>query len=134
MTRYGNAEVLALTRRYLELIEGRELSLDEKQAFIAETVEAYERHVNRGFIGYRKSVTEAGQFAALEWSGKGSVLRDLLGREYIDCLGGYGIFSAGVNHPRILRRGRRARCSAWRSTARSCWSRGGPPSRGCSRW
>ena len=102
MTRYGNAEVLALTRRYLELIEGRDLSLNEKQAFIAETVEAYERHVNRGFIGYRKSVTEAGQFAALEWSGKGSVLRDLLGREYIDCLGGYGIFSSGVNHPRIL--------------------------------
>ena len=56
-----------------------------------------------GYIGYRKSVTEAGQFAALEWSGNGSVLRDLLDREYIDCLGGYGIFSAGVNHPRILR-------------------------------
>ena len=71
LTRHANDEVLALTRRYLELIEGRELSLDEKQAFIAETVEAYERHVNRGFIGYRKSVTEAGQFAALEWSGKG---------------------------------------------------------------
>jgi putrescine aminotransferase len=103
VTRHAKDEVLALTRRYLEMIEGRELSLDEKQAFIGETVEAYERHVNRGFIGYRKSVTEAGQFAALEWSGRGSLLRDLLGREYIDCLGGYGIFSAGVNHPRILR-------------------------------
>ena len=102
MTRHENDVVLALTRRYLGMIEGRELSLDEKQAFIAETVEAYERHVNRGYIGYRKSVTEAGQFAALEWSGSGSVLRDLLDREYIDCLGGYGIFSAGVNHPRIL--------------------------------
>ncbi len=103
MTRHSNDEALALSRRYLELIEGRELSLDEKHAFIAETVEAYERHVNRGFIGYRKSVTEAGQFAALEWSGRGSILSDLLGREYIDCLGGYGIFSSGVNHPRILR-------------------------------
>ena len=103
MTRHADAEVLALAGRYLDLIEGRELSLDERHAFIAETVETYERHVNRGFIGYRKSVTEAGQFAALEWSGRGSVLEDLLGREYIDCLGGYGIFSAGVNHPRILR-------------------------------
>jgi hypothetical protein len=103
LTRHPSDEVLALTRRYLEMVEGRPLSLDEKQAFIAETVEVYERHVNRGFIGYRKSVTEAGQFAALEWSGRGSVLRDLLDREYIDCLGGYGIFSAGVNHPRILR-------------------------------
>jgi putrescine aminotransferase len=103
LTRHSNDEALALSRRYLEMIEGRELSLEEKHGFIAETVEAYERHVNRGFIGYRKAVTEAGQYAALEWSGQGSILRDLLGREYIDCLGGYGIFSAGVNHPKILR-------------------------------
>ena len=103
MTRHADAEVLALARRYLQLVEGRKLSPAERQSFIAETVDAYERHVNRGFIRYRKSVTEAGQFAALEWSGRGSILTDLLGREYIDCLGGYGIFSAGVNHPRILR-------------------------------
>ena len=101
--RLPNADVLRLSRRYLELIEGREPSEAEKQAFIAETVASYEQHINRGFLTYRKSVTEAGQFAALEWSGQGSTLRDLLGREYIDCLGGYGIFSAGVNHPRILR-------------------------------
>ena len=91
------------TRRYLELIGGREMSVEEKQRFIGETVEAYERHVNRGFIGYRKSVTEAGQFAAVEWSGCGATLQDLLGRQYIDCLGGYGIFSAGVNHPKIVK-------------------------------
>jgi len=101
--RLSNDQVLQHTRRYLALIGGRELSTAEKQAFIAETVESYEKYYNRGFIGYRKSVTEAGQFAALEWSGQGSVLCDLLGREYIDCLGGYGIFSAGVNHPRIVK-------------------------------
>ena len=48
-------------------------------------------------------MNEAGQFAAIEWSGQGSLLRDLLGREYIDCLGGYGIFSAGVNHPKVVK-------------------------------
>ncbi len=99
----STAEVLAYTGRCLELIGGREQSTEEKQAFIAETVEAYEKHVNRGFINYRKSVTQAGQFAALEWAGCGSMLRDLLGREYIDCLGGYGIFGAGVNHPKIVK-------------------------------
>ncbi|MGZ8391295.1 MAG: aminotransferase class III-fold pyridoxal phosphate-dependent enzyme [Gemmatimonadales bacterium] len=101
--RLPNDQVLQHTQRYLDLIGGRELSTAEKQAFIAETVESYEKYYNRGFIGYRKSVTEAGQFAALEWSGQGSLLYDLLGREYIDCLGGYGIFSAGVNHPKILK-------------------------------
>jgi putrescine aminotransferase len=101
--RLPNDQVLQHTQRYLDLIGGRELSTAEKQAFIAETVESYEKYYNRGFIGYRKSVTEAGQFAALEWSGQGSLLHDLLGREYIDCLGGYGIFSAGVNHPKIVK-------------------------------
>ena len=101
--RASNDQVLQQTRRYLDLIAGREMSLEEKQTFIGETVEAYERHVNRGFISYRKSVTEAGQFAAVEWSGCGALLQDLLGRQYIDCLGGYGIFSAGVNHPKIVK-------------------------------
>lgn len=101
--RETNNVTLQLGRRYLDLIGGRPMSLEEKQAFIAETVKSYEDHVNRGFISYRKSVTEAGQFAALEWSGHGSLLHDLLGREYIDCLGGYGIFSAGINHPRIVK-------------------------------
>jgi putrescine aminotransferase len=101
--RLPNEQVLRHTRRYLDLIAGRDLSQEEKQGFIAETLESYEKYYNRGFISYRKSVTEAGQFAALEWSGQGSTLRDLLGREYIDCLGGYGIFSAGVNHPKVLK-------------------------------
>jgi putrescine aminotransferase len=101
--RQPDDEVLRQIRRYLELVAGRELSVEEKHAFIAETVDSYEQYYNRGFVGYRKSVTEAGQFAAIEWSGQGSMLRDLLGREYIDCLGGYGIFAAGVNHPKIVK-------------------------------
>jgi putrescine aminotransferase len=101
--RLPNDQVVQHTRRYLDLIAGQEMSTPEKQAFIAETVDSYEKYYNRGFISYRKSVTEAGQFAALEWSGQGSTLHDLLGREYIDCLGGYGIFSAGVNHPTVVK-------------------------------
>ena len=101
--RLPNTEVLQHTRRYLDLIAGREMSTEEKQTFITETVDSYERYSNRGFISYRKAVTQAGQFAALEWSGQGAILHDLLGREYIDCLGGYGIFSAGVNHPKIVK-------------------------------
>jgi putrescine aminotransferase len=95
--------VIGHTRRYLDLIAGQEMTTEEKHSFIAETVDSYEKYYNRGFVTYRKSVTEAGQFAAIEWSGQGSTLRDLLGREYIDCLGGYGIFSAGVNHPKVVK-------------------------------
>ena len=101
--RLNTQTVLESSRRYLDLIGGKPLSEPEMHAFISETVDSYEKHVNRGFITYRKSVTEAGQFAALEWSGHQSTITDLLGREYIDCLGGYGIFSAGINHPRIVK-------------------------------
>jgi putrescine aminotransferase len=101
--RLPTEQVLESSNRYLDLIAGKPMSEAESHAFINETVDAYEKHVNRGFITYRKAVTEAGQFAALEWSGSGSTVRDLLGREYIDCLGGYGIFSAGINHPRVVK-------------------------------
>jgi putrescine aminotransferase len=84
------------------LLSATNLTLEESHGLIQETVENYAEYYNRGFITYRKSVTEAGQYAALEWSGQGSILKDALGREYIDCLGGYGIFSAGINHPRIV--------------------------------
>jgi putrescine aminotransferase len=94
--------VLKHAEHYLDLLSATNLTLDETHALIKETVENYAEYYNRGFITYRKSVTEAGQYAALEWSGQGSILKDALGREYIDCLGGYGIFSAGINHPRIV--------------------------------
>jgi putrescine aminotransferase len=100
--RLPNSEVLQHAEHYLNLLSATDLTLEESHALITETVQNYAEYYNRGFITYRKSVTEAGQYAALEWSGHGSILKDVLGREYIDCLGGYGIFSAGINHPRIV--------------------------------
>jgi putrescine aminotransferase len=100
--RLPNSEVLRHAEHYLHLLSTPDLTLAETHELIQETVLNYAEYYNRGFITYRKSVTEAGQFAALEWSGSGSILTDALGRQYIDCLGGYGIFSAGINHPRIV--------------------------------
>jgi putrescine aminotransferase len=40
---------------------------------------------------------------ALEWEGQDSILIDLAGRRYIDCLGGFGIYSAGIRHPKIVK-------------------------------
>jgi len=100
--RLPNPEVLRHAEHYLRLLSAPSLTLEETHALIQETVQNYAEYYNRGFITYRKSVTQAGQFAALEWSGRGSILTDALGRDYIDCLGGYGIFSAGINHPRIV--------------------------------
>lgn len=38
----------------------------------------------------------------IEWEGEGCVLRGADGHEYIDCLGGYGVFSLGHRHPAVI--------------------------------
>lgn len=97
------AKVLAKARAYRRMIiRKKELSKSAKRNLIRHTLENFEDFYNRGFLTYRKSVAEAKDFAALEWSGHGSMMRDLLGREYIDCLGGYGIYNMGICHPKIV--------------------------------
>ena len=95
-------EALSLAQQWLDLTSKPELTEGEAQAVIAEAKQNFANHVNRGWLEYRKSVTEAGQWAATEWTGEGAVLRDVLGREYIDCLGGYGLLSLGWSHPRVI--------------------------------
>lgn len=95
-------EALTLAQEWLSLTAKPELTEDEAHAVIADAKENFANHVNRGWLEYRKSVTEAGQWAATEWTGEGAVLRDVLGREYIDCLGGYGLLSLGWSHPRVV--------------------------------
>jgi hypothetical protein len=41
-------------------------------------------------------------FALTGWFGEGSIIREVLGREYIDMLGGYGLYSPGIRHPKIV--------------------------------
>jgi putrescine aminotransferase len=75
---------------------------EDCQRVARETHENFANHINKGFLEYRKSVTEANDFAVTEWVCEGSVLRDVLGREYIDILGGFGIYSPGIRHPKIV--------------------------------
>jgi len=41
-------------------------------------------------------------YNAVEWSGEGVIVRDLDGNEYLDFAGGYGVFSLGHRHPKVL--------------------------------
>jgi len=40
--------------------------------------------------------------AIIEWFGRGSIPRDALDREFIDVLGGFGIYSPGICYPKIV--------------------------------
>lgn len=41
-------------------------------------------------------------FDKIETSANGSIIRDNMGNEYIDCLGGFGVYSIGHRHPRVI--------------------------------
>jgi len=99
----NRTEVLRESQRWLDIISSTETSEDEKRRIITETAENFNSYYNRGYLEYRKSMVEMRDEPALEWEGQGSLLYDLTGRRFIDCLGGYGIYSAGIRHPKIVK-------------------------------
>ncbi|GAC1418174.1 MAG: putrescine aminotransferase [Actinomycetota bacterium] len=100
MDRYEDA--LAAASEMLDIVL-RGVDTDEaKHRLAKQTVADLDDHFTPGLTRYRKSVTEAGDFAAVEWTGEGSLVHDLVGREWIDCLGGYGIYSLGIRNPEVV--------------------------------
>jgi putrescine aminotransferase len=87
--------------RVLDLIGHKTLSPDEQRRVIEESVRYWTDYVNPGFLEYRKSVST--DYTAVEWSDEGAVFRDVQGREFIDCLGGFGIYVTGHRHPKVLK-------------------------------
>jgi putrescine aminotransferase len=76
--------------------------LETREEIARKTVRNFRDHINKGFLEYRKSVTEATNFAMTEWTGEGSILVDALDRQFLDVLGGFGLYSYGIRHPRIV--------------------------------
>ena len=92
---------LALSSRTLELVSKRRLDADERRRIIEESVTLWNEHVNAGFLQYRKSVST--DYTAVEWEDEGAVFRDVNGKEFIDMLGGFGIYVTGHRHPKVLK-------------------------------
>src|SRR5437660_11297182 len=99
----GLLKALNDSQRYLDVVQKQSLNKSEAAWLVETTVSNFAKYYNSGFIEYRKSVAEAGDFAAVEWMGRGATFRDVMGREYIDCLGGFGLFNLGWAHPKIVR-------------------------------
>ena len=95
-------EALHYTERWIDIIHKSEVSEAEGKAIIEESQNNFADYFNKGWLDYRKSVTEAGDWAATEWVGSGAMFRDVLGREFIDCLGGYGMMDLGWGHPDVV--------------------------------
>ena len=63
-----------------------------------ETAEKYQKYVSPSVLG----LLRLGGFDSVEWQGNGCLIRDVSGNEYIDCLGGYGVFALGHANPVIV--------------------------------
>jgi putrescine aminotransferase len=96
-------DVYDYTQQVLDLIAKEEITEEEAAWVTRQTVDNFRDHVNPGFLGYRKSVTKDGQFAAVEWKDAGpNSFMDVNGKVYIDCLGGFGIYNVGHRHPKVV--------------------------------
>lgn len=95
--------MLQKSAEYLEIVSGaKRLDRETKDHILKHTLENFDDYFNRGFLHYRKSVAEAEDFAAIEWTGQGSIIEDIMGRKFIDCLGGFGVYNMGIRHPKIV--------------------------------
>jgi putrescine aminotransferase len=89
--------------KWLEIIKHPELPNENLGKWIIEeSLNNFGEHFNKGWLDYRKSVTQAGQWAVTEWTGRGATFEDVLGRKYIDFLGGYGMMNLGWSHPDVV--------------------------------
>jgi len=70
----------------------------DKKKIVEETIEKYAKYINPGLARYYKFA----QLDTVEWTSAGSKVWDIFGNEYIDCLGGFGVFNVGRNHPRVI--------------------------------
>lgn len=93
--------VIATSQKYLDLIAREELTTEEKEWVVKEVVEGFRENVNPGFLDYRKSVST--DYTSVEWKDSGSTFTDIWGKEFIDCLGGYGIYNVGHRHPKVMK-------------------------------
>ena len=99
MTERNMKLALEEAKKVVGMIEADALTDAQKEAIIKESIANFNENVNPGWLEYRKSVSTDSAF--VEWEDEGEVFKDVYGTEFIDCLGGFGIYACGHNNPEI---------------------------------
>jgi putrescine aminotransferase len=92
--------VLQESNRVLDYITKKNLTEAEKNQIVEDSIENFNEHVNPGWLIYRKSVSTDASF--VEWEDSQETFKDTHGKEFIDCLGGFGVYTAGHRNPEIV--------------------------------
>jgi putrescine aminotransferase len=95
------AKALSEATRVVDLILKDKLADTEKDRIVSDAIENFNEHVNPGWLKYRKSVSTNEAF--VEWEDSEENFRDMYGNEFIDCLGGFGIYTIGHRNPEVVK-------------------------------
>ena len=98
-------QVIKDLERVISLIEtdSYQIPEEEKKKMVSETLDHFDNYVSPGWLKYRKSVSsDSENGAVLEWQDEGAYCYGLNGEKFIDCLGGFGIYTCGHRNPAIL--------------------------------
>ena len=100
-----NEQVIKDLDRVVRLIktDSKDITPEEKKQMVADTLDQFDNYVSPGWLKYRKSVSSDSESGAvLEWEDEGAYCYGLNGEKFIDCLGGFGIYTCGHRNPEIL--------------------------------
>lgn len=86
--------------KVISYIHADSLNDEQKETMTKETIDYFNNYVSPGWLKYRKSVST--NSATLEWRDHDSICEGLYGEEFIDCLGGFGIYTCGHRNAEIL--------------------------------
>lgn len=98
--RASHTEVLDESQRILGLIHSTNLSAEQRKRIVDDSLENFPLYVTKAILEWRKSASD--DFSVAEWEDDAAVFRDTNGVEYIDCLGGYGVYLLGHRHPKVV--------------------------------
>jgi len=93
-------EVKKESSKYVELIRSKQLTDEQKDFVVSDSISNFNTFVNSGWLEYRKSVSTDAAF--VEWRDHDDYIVGTHGTEFLDCLGGCGIFSCGHHNQEIL--------------------------------
>jgi putrescine aminotransferase len=92
--------VLKELNEVIDFIHSDSLTDEQKEKITKDTVHYFDTYVSPGWLKYRKSVST--NAAVVEWKDYGAYCSGLYGEEFIDCLGGFGIYTCGHRNREII--------------------------------
>jgi len=98
--KHENQETINEAKRILGYILKSDLSEEDKGRIQTDSIDNFNSYVNPGWLKYRKSVSDDAAF--VEWSDSNETFQDTHGREFIDCLGGFGVYTAGHRNEEVV--------------------------------